>query len=287
MAPPFLILIFSVIISQSNALLTPHQLLCNKTPFPLICSSTLSNSPPVTPQDYSRFALKQSLQDATQSLSTIQQFLQQPSTSYLTTIHTFQDCHTLISLTIDYLTQAITITNSTNTLDGHQVHDLETLLSAVVTNGVTCLDGLKSLNHLSELTTTILESLREIGDRNRVTLGLFKVGEWGRNGIGRRLIGKYLNVKVKKTVVVTTDGTGDFTSINDAISSAPNNTDITDGYYQIYITSGVYEEYVSVPKYKKYIMMVGDGINQTIITGNRSVVDGWTTFNSATFSKSH
>ncbi|KAI5658671.1 hypothetical protein M9H77_27464 [Catharanthus roseus] len=29
--------------------------------------------------------------------------------------------------------------------------------------------------------------------------------------------------------------------------------------------------------------MVGDGIGQTIITGNPSVVDGWTTFQSATF----
>ncbi|KAF3494175.1 hypothetical protein DY000_02051766 [Brassica cretica] len=31
------------------------------------------------------------------------------------------------------------------------------------------------------------------------------------------------------------------------------------------------------------MMMIGDGINQTVVTGNRSVVDGWTTFNSATF----
>ncbi|XP_027363394.1 probable pectinesterase/pectinesterase inhibitor 7 isoform X2 [Abrus precatorius] len=30
-------------------------------------------------------------------------------------------------------------------------------------------------------------------------------------------------------------------------------------------------------------MMVGDGINKTIITGSRSVSDGWTTFKSATF----
>jgi hypothetical protein len=30
-------------------------------------------------------------------------------------------------------------------------------------------------------------------------------------------------------------------------------------------------------------MMIGDGINKTIITGNHSVVDGWTTFGSPTF----
>ena len=47
----------------------------------------------------------------------------------------------------------------------------------------------------------------------------------------------------------------------------------------------IYNEYVSIESNKKYLMMIGEGINQTVITGNRSVVDGWTTFNSATFSK--
>lgn len=92
-------------------------------------------------------------------------------------------------------------------------------------------------------------------------------------------------MKVNSTVVVNKDGSGDFVSINDAISAAPNNTQSSDGYYLIKVSAGLYEEYVSIAKNKKYIMMVGEGINQTIITGNHSVVDGWTTFNSATFSK--
>lgn len=86
-------------------------------------------------------------------------------------------------------------------------------------------------------------------------------------------------------VTVKKDGTGNFTTINDAIAAAPNNSVSTDGYFMIYVTEGVYEEYVSIAKNKKYLMMVGDGINKTIITGNHSYVDGWTTFNSATFGK--
>ncbi|KAJ1402375.1 Pectinesterase, catalytic [Sesbania bispinosa] len=74
-----------------------------------------------------------------------------------------------------------------------------------------------------------------------------------------------------------------FTTINDAIAAAPNKTSSTAGYFLIYVTAGVYEENVSIDKKKTYLMMVGDGINKTIITGNRSVVDGWTTFKSATF----
>ncbi|KAB1200946.1 putative pectinesterase/pectinesterase inhibitor 7 [Morella rubra] len=90
-------------------------------------------------------------------------------------------------------------------------------------------------------------------------------------------------VFVSDIVVVSQDGSGNFTTINDAIAAAPNKSTSSDGYFFIYVTAGVYEEYVSIPKTNTYLLMIGDGINQTIITGNRSVVDGWTTFNSATF----
>ncbi|GLJ52721.1 hypothetical protein SUGI_1122530 [Cryptomeria japonica] len=50
----------------------------------------------------------------------------------------------------------------------------------------------------------------------------------------------------------------------------------------IYVTAGVYEEHVSVPSNKFNIMLIGDGRDVTVITGNRSVGDNSTTFNSAT-----
>ncbi|XAR52658.1 Pectinesterase [Bertholletia excelsa] len=104
---------------------------------------------------------------------------------------------------------------------------------------------------------------------------------------GRKLLqesGDYSDhVKVCQIVTAKQDGTGNFTTINAAVAAAPNKTDSTNGYFLIYVAAGVYEEYVSIPKRKGYLMMIGDGIDQTVITGNRSVVDGWTTFNSATF----
>ena len=56
-------------------------------------------------------------------------------------------------------------------------------------------------------------------------------------------------------------------------------------FFVIYVVAGVYEEYVSIPKYKQHLMMIGHGINQTIITGNHSVGGGYTTFNSYSFGK--
>ncbi|CAH8283650.1 unnamed protein product [Eruca vesicaria subsp. sativa] len=90
-------------------------------------------------------------------------------------------------------------------------------------------------------------------------------------------------VLIRDIVTVSQDGTGNFTNITAAVAAAPNNTDRSGGFFLIYVTAGIYEEYVSIAKNKRYMMMIGDGINQTVVTGNRSVVDGWTTFNSATF----
>jgi pectinesterase len=93
------------------------------------------------------------------------------------------------------------------------------------------------------------------------------------------------NVIVKQKVIVNPDGSGDFVTINEAVDAAPNKTGTNNGYHVIYVVAGIYNEYVSIAKSKENLMIVGDGIGRTVITGNRSVVDGWTTFQSATFGK--
>lgn len=82
-----------------------------------------------------------------------------------------------------------------------------------------------------------------------------------------------------EVLTVAADGTGNFTTITDAVNFAPNNSyDRT----IIYVKEGVYVENVEIPSYKTNIVLLGDGRDITVITGNRSVVDGWTTFRSAT-----
>ena len=103
---------------------------------------------------------------------------------------------------------------------------------------------------------------------------------------GGRILDELVDGGVLVSNMVTVspiNGTENFTTIADAITFAPNNSIVEDGYFVIYVKEGYYEEYPMVPKNKKNIMLLGDGINRTVITGNRSVVDGWTTFNSASF----
>lgn len=69
----------------------------------------------------------------------------------------------------------------------------------------------------------------------------------------------------------------------DAVQAAP---DYSQNHYVIYIKQGIYRENVEIKKKKWNLMMVGDGMGATVITGNRSYIDGWTTYASATFGMS-
>ncbi|CAA7025522.1 unnamed protein product [Microthlaspi erraticum] len=88
---------------------------------------------------------------------------------------------------------------------------------------------------------------------------------------------------VNYDVSVALDGTGNFTTIMDAIKEAP---DYSSKRFVIYIKKGLYLENVEIKKKKWNIVMLGDGMDLTVISGNRSFVDGWTTFRSATFAVS-
>ncbi|PWA57027.1 Pectinesterase, active site-containing protein [Artemisia annua] len=93
--------------------------------------------------------------------------------------------------------------------------------------------------------------------------------------------GKRYTLQQLKTLIfqMATDGSGNFTTITDAINFAPNNS--LDRII-IYIKQGLYEEIVEIPSYKTNIVLLGEGNDITIISGNRSMIDGWTTFRSAT-----
>ncbi|KAG4949530.1 hypothetical protein JHK82_042742 [Glycine max] len=69
---------------------------------------------------------------------------------------------------------------------------------------------------------------------------------------------------------------------NPEMGSPENHRDRT----VIRVKEGIYKENVVIQSYKINIVMLGDGSDVTVITGNRSVGDGCTTFNSATLAVS-
>ncbi|CAO2163175.1 unnamed protein product [Urochloa humidicola] len=79
--------------------------------------------------------------------------------------------------------------------------------------------------------------------------------------------------------VVAQDGSGNFTTVSAAVEAAPSESAAR---YVIYVKKGVYKETVDVKKKKWNLMLVGDGIGATVISGHRNYVDGYTTYRSAT-----
>ncbi|CAB4291853.1 unnamed protein product [Prunus armeniaca] len=294
--------------------------ICKSTPDPSFCKSVLPhNQTAENVYYYGRFSVRKSLSQSRKFLNLVDKYLKRRSSLSLTAVRALEDCRLLAGLNMDFLLNSFETVNKTSkTLSNLKADDVQTSLSAILTNQQTCLDGIQSTASAWSLKTGL--SAPNDTKFYSVSLALFTKGwvpktkksaTWkptrnqrgfknGRlplkmssrtravyEGVTKR---KMLQteteddgVLVSEVVTVSQNGTGNFSTINDAIAAAPNNSASTDGYFLIYVTAGVYEEYVSIAKNKRYLMMVGDGINQTILTGNRSVVDGWTTFNSATF----
>lgn len=264
--------------------------------------------------------MKKSIWTSRKFLSLIDKYLSGRSSLSASAVRALEDCRFLAGLNLDYLSSASQVADANSRiLSTLQADDVQTLLSALLTNQQTCLEGLQETSSSWSLKNGVSAPLSNDTKLYRVSLSLFTKGWVPKQKKGktmkarkqlpfgngrlplkmseknRKLYESLSNrklldtgndqVQVTDIVTVSQDGTGDFTTINDAIAVAPNNTNGSAGYFLIYIKAGVYEEYVSIAKNKKYLMMMGDGINQTVITGNRSVVDGWTTFNSATFGK--
>lgn len=287
---------------------------CSSTPDPSYCRSVLPNQT-TNVYNYGRFSVRKSLSQSRKFINLVDKYLRKYRQSLsVSAVRALEDCRFLAGLNMDFLLSSFKTVNATSsTLSNAEADDVQTFLSAILTNQQTCLDGLQSTSSAWSIRNGVSVPLTNDTKLYSVSLALFTKGwvpkrkkkaTWQPSSSkqlgfqhGRLLMRMSSRRKLLQTnntddevlvsdiVTVSQDGSGNFTTINDAISAAPNNTNGVNGYFVIYITAGAYEEYVSIAKNKKYLMMIGDGINQTIITGNRSVVDGWTTFNSATFGK--
>lgn len=71
------------------------------------------------------------------------------------------------------------------------------------------------------------------------------------------------NSGIKADIVVAADGSGDYTSVQEAVDAAPSNRR---DYYFIYIKKGTYKEVVTVPKNKEYIYLIGEDAETTVLT---------------------
>ncbi|CAK9187767.1 unnamed protein product [Ilex paraguariensis] len=195
------------------------------------------------------------------------------------------DCLELMDLSMDRVMNSMVAFGSPSARSHFDAHSW---LSSVLTNHVTCLDVLDGparpimepmLKDLMSRARTSLALLVAIRPREVEVLqplnGDFPSWITRRD---RRLL-QSLPKDIKANVVVAKDGSGNYKTVKEAVASAPDKSKTR---YVIYVKKGTYKENVEIGKSKKNVMIVGDGMNLTIITGSLNVVDGSTTFNSAT-----
>ncbi|BAF23854.1 pectinesterase [Oryza sativa Japonica Group] len=220
------------------------------------------------------------------------------------------DCLDLLDLSSDELSWSMSTTSSssyqpTNAGAATSSHvgtgdarsDLRSWLGGALSNQDTCKEGLDDTGSvLGSLVGTALQTVTSL-----LTDGLGQVaaGEasiaWSssRRGLAegggaphwlgareRRLLQMPLGPGgMPVDAVVAKDGSGNYTTVSAAVDAAPTESA---SRYVIYVKKGVYKETVDIKKKKWNLMLVGDGMGVTVISGHRNYVDGYTTFRSAT-----
>ncbi|KAM1178871.1 hypothetical protein ACFX13_018432 [Malus domestica] len=201
------------------------------------------------------------------------------------------DCLDLLDFSADELTWSLSASQNPEGKDnstGKLSSDLRTWLSAALVNQDTCSDGFEGTNSivkglvstgLNQVTSLVQGLLTQVHPNTDHHGPNGEIPSWVKTEDRKLLQAGGVNVDA----VVAQDGTGNFTNVMDAVLAAPDESMTR---YVIYIKKGTYKENVEIKKKKWNLMMIGDGMDATIISGNRNFVDGWTTFRSATFAVS-
>ncbi|CAI9096045.1 OLC1v1032110C1 [Oldenlandia corymbosa var. corymbosa] len=290
-------LIFLAPNKVANATTSPSSI-CSQTPYPELCNS-LTITPQSTLDDETSSSFN--VRDASLKFTLAQaQYVHNLISTMDTTSFdklskaAWDDCLQLYEDTINNLDRCSSSKNNLN--------DVQTWLSAAYANHETCKNGfiefqlnskLQSFpffntnfskhlsNSLAINKASITSSLSASQTKNRKLLSLDSDGfpSWVSTG-DRKLLQS--SGAPKANIVVAQDGSGNYKTISEALAASSSQRSGS-GRFVIYVKRGIYKENVVVTNSMTNIMMVGDGIDATVVTGSKNVVDGATTFNSATF----
>ncbi|XP_015951179.2 pectinesterase [Arachis duranensis] len=288
---------------QNHIQLVAHSK-CKGTLYPDLCVSTLSTFPNLETRTMPQIISKvvnhtvHEVKSSSNNCTTIIKNLQ----NTLNTIEkrALDDCLKLFDDTIVELnTTILDLSRNPSSSSSSSNQDLQTLLSGAMTNLYTCLDGFSQSKNGNAVRGLIEEKVIEISHHvsnslamlKKVKTSLKKEEVFAEYGTMKKGFPSWVSAKDRKLleggnvnetkidVVVAKDGSGNFTTIGEAVAMAPNSSTTR---FVIYIKSGAYLENVEVIRKKSNLMFIGDGIGRTIVKASRNVVDGWTTFQSAT-----
>ncbi|WCJ42891.1 Plant invertase/pectin methylesterase inhibitor superfamily [Euphorbia peplus] len=284
---------------------------CSTTLYPNLCFSQLSTHPHASTQlksakDVIRLALNVTQASVQRTFSKISNVASSRTNFTLRETTALKDCLEMLNTTLEEVNMVVNEFNqypSSNISIAEQAEELNILLSAAMTNQQTCIDGFSHDKGDKKVRELIMDDEMNVLRLCSNALALIKnmtdtdiAREENSKSFSRKMLEeknrmgwpKWLSAgdrrllqatTVTPNVVVAADGSGNYRTVSEAVAAAP---DRSSSRYVIKIKAGVYRENVDVSSRKTNIMFVGDGSTTTIITASRNVVDGSTTFNSAT-----
>ncbi|KAK1306304.1 putative pectinesterase/pectinesterase inhibitor 36 [Acorus calamus] len=173
------------------------------------------------------------------------------------------------------------------------VDDARAWLSGALTNHRTCVDGLNesgtNASPLLAVEPNVTASLRHalasyaaLAKDNVITAWTNDMTVASSSNSseldGGGLLASWDPTQTKADVVVAQDGSGDHKTITEALSALAKRGRDRPNRVVVHVKAGVYAENVEIDVYTKNVMFVGDGIDRTIVTSNRNVLDGSATF---------
>ncbi|KAK9071180.1 hypothetical protein SSX86_009748 [Deinandra increscens subsp. villosa] len=281
---PLILIQILILLPISLASTSVTTSVCKSTPYPDVCLDSLKLSVSININGIILQSLKVAISEALK-LSTL---MSNADGFNIIEMHkgTIQDCNELHQITLASLDKSLTRLAATSSSKTSKLADVNAFLAAAVTNKDTCLEGLESASGPSKplVVGTIIAAYKHVSNclsllSDSPPSGSRDVSDKGMAWLSKKDGYDEGDDDDDNMLTVAADGSGNFTTITEAINFAPNNS--VDRVI-IYIKQGLYEENVEIPSYKPNIVLLGDGRDATIISGNRSVVDGWTTFRSAT-----
>ncbi|KAI3975095.1 hypothetical protein MKX01_006621 [Papaver californicum] len=284
---------------------------CSKTRYPDLCVNSLLDFPgslSAGERDLVHITVNMTLSHVGNALSGASEMINLDMNKRIRSA--YDDCLELLDDSVEQLSRSLYHVSPTSTLsngDDDQPassEDVMTWLSAALTNHDTCTEGLEDVNGNAK--DMMSEHLKDLGELVSNSLAIFSDSKVDDDFSGipiqnrRKLMSKssfpaWVSTRERKLldtpiselqadIVVSkySNGTdGAYKTITAAIKAAPQKSNRRT---IIYIRAGRYEEkYLKVGKKKKNLMFIGDGKGKTVISGGKSVLDGLTTFHTASF----
>lgn len=202
-------------------------------------------------------------------------------------------CSELLDMSRDKITDSMVALGMTLTTPSNSIYfDVHTWLSAVLTNHNTCMDELHG--QAQSVMKPILKDLISKASASLALMVTITPKKLHHDDLREPLQGDFPSwvspadreileanselVKINANVVVAKDGSGKYKTVNEAIAAAPS----SNSRYVIHIKKGTYKENVVIASNKKNIMLIGDGSDNTVITGNLNYASGTGTFDTPT-----